>query len=135
VVTLLHAGAVRDVDATPDGEALWLNAADAETATGWALKPEGLCREEVCVPIAGAAAGLVRGTMVDLAGFWRHLGRAVLHDASGETWLLGTSGAERREQLRSLRAPDFALPDLAGRVHRLHDYAGRKILLASWASW
>ena len=32
-------------------------------------------------------------------------------------------------------APDFALPDLDGRVHRLSDFRGRKVFLATWASW
>ena len=30
---------------------LWLSAADAERATGWTLKPEGICRDDVCVPM------------------------------------------------------------------------------------
>ena len=34
---------------TTDG--LWLSADDAERASGWTLKPEGMCREEVCVPV------------------------------------------------------------------------------------
>jgi peroxiredoxin len=37
--------------------------------------------------------------------------------------------------LQSLDAPDFELPDLAGRKHRLSDHRGKKVLLASWASW
>ena len=32
-------------------------------------------------------------------------------------------------------APDFTLPDLEGRQHSLSDYRGRKVFLASWASW
>jgi peroxiredoxin len=37
--------------------------------------------------------------------------------------------------LASLEAPDFALPDWQGRPHRLSHYRGRKVLLATWASW
>jgi len=33
------------------------------------------------------------------------------------------------------RAPDFALPDPSGRVHRLSDHRGKKVLLVTWASW
>ena len=30
---------------------LWLSADDAERVTGWSLKPEGICRNDVCVPM------------------------------------------------------------------------------------
>ena len=32
-------------------------------------------------------------------------------------------------------APELELPDLQGRVHRLVDYRGRRVLLNFWASW
>lgn len=32
-------------------------------------------------------------------------------------------------------APALELPDLQGRVHRLADYRGRRVLLNFWASW
>jgi peroxiredoxin len=32
-------------------------------------------------------------------------------------------------------APDFALPDLSGRVHRLSEYHGRPLLVSFWAVW
>lgn len=32
-------------------------------------------------------------------------------------------------------APDFTLPDLAGRQHRLADYRGRPLLVSFWAVW
>ncbi|TAK76433.1 MAG: redoxin domain-containing protein [Dehalococcoidia bacterium] len=34
-----------------------------------------------------------------------------------------------------LDAPDFELPDLDGRMHRLSDRRGKKVVLALWASW
>ena len=49
--------------------------------------------------------------------------------------MLGTAARERGRALRSLEAPDFALPDLEGRMHALSDHRGRKVLLATWASW
>jgi len=33
------------------------------------------------------------------------------------------------------RAPALALPDLAGHVHRIDDYAGRGLVLNFWATW
>jgi peroxiredoxin len=32
-------------------------------------------------------------------------------------------------------APDFTLPDLAGRPHSLAEQRGNKVLLVVWASW
>ena len=43
-------------------------------------------------------------------------------------------GRGTRSALATLAAPDFELPDLAGRWHRLSEHAGRKVLLATWAS-
>lgn len=119
---------------------LWLAAADIARATGWELKPEGLCRGEICLPLRpGQRADIVRGggddERIDLAGLWRGFGHPVASDAAGDTWVLGTSAGERTQALQSLDAPDFTLPDLAGRRHTLSDYRGRKVFLATWASW
>jgi len=46
-------------------DGLWLTASDAERATGWTLKPEGMCRDDLCVPMP------VREGRVDVAAFWR----------------------------------------------------------------
>lgn len=120
----------------PDGgDQLWIPL-EAAGEIGWRVKPEGFCQGEVCVPIPpGREAEFLRGGRVNVAAFWRHMGRPLLHDEAGETWCLGQSGAGRRAQLDSLEAADFALPDWRGKIHRLSDYRGRKVLLVTWASW
>ncbi len=115
-----------DVPAAPG---LSLAPEDAERVTGWTLKPEGMCRDDICVPWKAAEG------RVDVAEFWRHLGHPVLSDASGETWVLGTGAEQRKTALAGLEAPDFTLPDLAGVPHSLAELRGRKILLTTWASW
>ncbi|MBV8168208.1 MAG: redoxin domain-containing protein [Alphaproteobacteria bacterium] len=114
----------------PATDGLWMSAADAERATGWSLKPEGMCRDAVCVPLATSA---VRGDRVDLAAFWQKLGAPAVHD--GDVWALGASPEDRSRALAGLQAPDFELPDLAGTPHRLSALRGKKIFLATWASW
>ncbi len=116
------------VDAT-DG--LLLTPAELERVTGWSLKPEGLCRDDVCVPMPEA----LRAGRVDVAAFWQHLGNPVLADDAQTTWVLGAGAQARREALESLQAPEFELPDLDGRPHRLSELRGKKVFLATWASW
>jgi hypothetical protein len=116
--------------AATDG--LWLTAADAERATGWLLKAEGMCRGEVCVPLPREAR---RAARVDMAAFWGLLGGPVVRDGTGETWVLGTGADARNSALAGTMAPDFALPDLAGTPRRLGDLRGSKVFLCTWASW
>ncbi len=114
--------------------ALWVPLDELAPATGWEIKPEGACRGEVCVPLPAGAGWVVEGRF-NLSALAAHLGQPVLHDAATGTWAFGESAGARRESLLSLQAPDFTLPDLEGKQHSLSDYRGRKVFLASWASW
>lgn len=137
MITLLHEQhETRWPDTSVEGESLWLDAAAVEQATGWSWKAEGLCRGDLCVPLSrGSEAAVVRDGRLDLAALWRHSGQPVVHDAASRTWVLGSGAAQRSAALATLQAPDFGLPDLAGREHRLSSYRGRKVFLATWASW
>ena len=118
------------------GDRLWIPVGEVEAATGWTMKPEGFCREEVCVLVPPErGAEFVRDGQVNVAAFWRHMSRPALHDEAGKVWVLGESAVNRAAQLATLEAPDFTLPDLEGKPHRLSDYRGRKVLLVTWASW
>ena len=121
-----------------EGDNLWLGAGDLARVTGWEIKPEGVCKGEVCVPIpVGREADYVRDNRrsFNLAAFARLLGQPVLHDDNRGVWFFGQDAGTRRAALKSLEAPDFELPDLDGKTHRLSDYRGKKVLLAAWASW
>lgn len=116
----------------PVGAGLWMSAADAERVTGWTLKPEGMCRDEACVPLPTEA---VRGGSVDVEAFWRKLGAPVAHSDARDIWVLGASADDRNRALAGDVAPDFTLPDLDGKPHTLSSLRGRKVLLFTWASW
>ena len=131
---LVEGGSFHALGATVVGERVFVPADDLERATGWALKPEGLCRDAVCVPVRDRA-GLASAAGVDLAAFAAALGRPLALDAPEGVAALGTAAADRAASLVSLEAPDFALPDLAGRLHTLSEHRGKKALLIAYASW
>ena len=126
---ILTATAEHDV-AARDG--LWMSAADAERVTGWTLKPEGMCRAELCVPML--AASVSKGE-IDVAAFWTKLGGPVIASDDRAVWALGTPPDERNAALEGLAAPDFTLPDVDGVPRTLSQLRGKKVFLATWASW
>ena len=111
-----------------------LDPADVEVALGWKLAPEGLCRGSVCIPVRNRAS-LVSGGGLDLETFALLLDRPLAVDADERVAALGESAADRASALGTLEAPDFTLPDLAGRMHSLSEHRGKKVLLIAYASW
>ena len=81
-------------------DGLWMSAADAEKVTGWTLKPEGMCRDERCVPLPAAA---VKGKEVDVEAFWQRLGGPVIASEEGDVWALGAPADERNAALEGSR--------------------------------
>ncbi len=130
---MIDDGTPYDVDAAVDGERVVLSPA-ALAQLGWELHPEGLCREGLCIPVPDGTA-LDAGGRIDLAAFARVLDRPLAVDVEERAAYLGVSAGERARALKSLVAPDFTLPDLNGRPHRLSDHRGKKILLVAYASW
>jgi len=100
-------------------------AGSLEAATGWTLKPEGLCRDDVCVPVPDDAGS-------DAVDIWTRLDWPVVR--SGDDAYLGEPVATRAVGVGD-EAPDFTLRDLAGREHSLSEHRGKKVFLASWAPW
>jgi hypothetical protein len=113
-------------------DGLWMSAKDAEKVTGWTLKPEGMCRDERCVPLSASA---VKDNDVDVEAFWQKLGGPVIASADGDVWALGAPAEERNAALEGLQAPDFTLPDVSGVPRTLSQLRGKKVFLATWASW
>jgi hypothetical protein len=62
-------------------------------------------------------------------------GRPVAFDPDERAAYLGVTARARAEALASLEAPDFAFPDLDGRLHSLSEHRGKKVLLVAYASW
>ena len=122
------------VPASIDGARVRIAPAALRDALGWELKPQGLCKDDVCVPVRGHD-DLATADGIDLAAFADVVRRPLAIDIDERIACLGASAAERAAQMSSLNAPDFTLPDWQGRSHSLSDYRGQKVLLVAYASW
>ncbi len=123
-----------EVAAAIDGDRVRIPPEQIADALGWHLRDEGLCRGDACVPL-GRRDRLVSHGGIDLTGLAEALDRPLALDAGERVAVLGTSAGARASELESLKAPDFELPDLGGRMHRLSDHRGKKVLLIAHASW
>ena len=118
----------------PAGARLTISGESLEATLGWTLKPEGLCRGDVCVPVRDRST-LVAGDSIDVEGLAAALGRPAVVDAARGVAALGTAATSVTEAMRSLDAPDFTLPDLDGRMVSLKDFDQHKRLILAWSSW
>jgi hypothetical protein len=106
---------------------LGVDPATLEARTGWALKPEGACKGDVCVPLPA-------GADVDARVLAERLRMPLLHDEAHGLWALGPDNVTGRALLTA-EAPELTLPDLDGNAVSLSSFRGQKVLLAAWASW
>lgn len=107
-------------------ESLDLDPAAFEARTGWAIKPQGACRGDVCVPLP--AAPIAADVVSD------RLGMPLLRDEDHGIWSLGPATVTGRA-LTTADAPDLTLPDVDGNPFSLASLRGSKVLLVAWASW
>ena len=133
-LAIIDEGRITQVTADDDGSAIRLPELALREALGWERKPEGLCRGGVCVPV-DPHPGLVNEDGVDLERFAELLERPIALDRESAAASLGASVASGCALRESLMAPDFMLPDLAGKLHSLSDHRGKKVLLVAYASW
>ena len=140
MVTVLTDTSATELAGVPGGshsnDELWLSASDTAAITGWSMKPEGFCKDDVCVPMPlGEADRFVKDDAINVSAFWALMGKPVVRSEAADVWLLGEGADLRNDALLSLEAPDFTLPDLDGKLHSLSDFRGKRVLLITWASW
>lgn len=122
-----------------DASQLWITTADLKRATGFEVKPQGVCRDELCFPLPKARrkefVGKDAGKQsFNLTAFAQLVHQPAAHDEVLDVWYFGLR-ADQRQGIASLRAPDFTLPDMQGKMHSLSDFRGKKVFLITWASW
>jgi len=118
---------------------LWIATADLKRAIGFELKPQGVCRDELCFPMPKSREQeFVRKragkSWFNLVAFARLVEQPVAHDEAFSIWYFGLR-SDQRQVLSSLKALDFTLRDINGKTHSLSDFRGKKVLLLTWASW
>jgi hypothetical protein len=111
-------------------EDLDLSPEELERRTGWELKPEGLCKDDRCVPLPPGASTDGR---IDMAAVAARLGMPLVHDDKYDLWALGPESGGR--VLESAELPSIVLVDVDGRPFDLASLRGEKVLIAAWASW
>jgi hypothetical protein len=107
---------------------LEVSPAELERRTGWAIKPEGACKGDRCVPLPDGGGG-----RLDIRVLAERLGMALVHDEAHGLWALGPESGGRT--LLSAEVPDITLPDRRGEQFSVRDLRGMKVLLLAWASW
>jgi hypothetical protein len=139
--TVLFQDRVVEVDRTlGDPNDLWVVPADLTRINDFVLKPEGACLAELCIPVRQdrdsemfvTRAGQGWFNVTELA---RKLQQAFTVDREHAVWAFGNIPVTRNAFLQSAMAPDFALPDRDGKLVRLSDFRGKKVLVITWASW
>jgi hypothetical protein len=133
-LTLTEGETSHELEAVREDGAIRIPAEGLRECLGWELKPEGLCRDAVCIPVRDRDA-LVREAGLDLETLAALLDRPLALDAEEGIAVLGESAGARGARLESLEAPDFSLPDLDGTLHSLSEHRGKKVLLIAYASW
>ena len=126
------------VQRSDDTDSLWVRVDQLKQATGWQLKPEGVCLGEICVPLFEPEREAWIADADDwvwfcYSAFADKIGQQHVRD--GDVWSLGSVPEVRRMGLESGLAPDFEMTDRNGDTVRLSDLRGRKVVLFTWASW
>jgi hypothetical protein len=102
-----------------------LDAAAFHEATGWEIKPEGACKGDMCVPLAGE---------FDLAATADRLGMARVHDEAHGLWAIGPESLSAHA-LVTAHAPELVLDDIDGNEFHLSSLRGQKVVLVAWAPY
>jgi hypothetical protein len=137
---VIYDGVPSEVMSSTDAKDLWVTLKDLTRATRFVVKPQGICRDELCFPIPkGRKAEFIAkrdgADWFNLSAFARLVKQPATHDDKNGVWYFGKREDERGTYLASLEAPNFTLPDMNGHTHTLSDFRGKKVLLITWASW
>ncbi len=139
--TVVYDGAASKVTNLLPGEKdLWLTHPDLTRTSGFVIKPQGACLDELCVPIPKSRKQAfererARVKWFNLSELARTMGQPEVQDPAHNIRVFGPRPEAAMRVQSSLQAPDFTLPDWKGRQRKLSEFRGKKVLLITWASW
>jgi hypothetical protein len=134
VATIITDEGTHEVDGAARPGTVLLAPPVLRDVTGWELKPEGLCRGEVCIPVRGRDTVDVDG-LLDVRVVADLLHRPFVVDDELPIAVLGESAATRRAELSGRTVGDFTLSDVDGHPVRWKRFGRKKKVLVAWASW
>ncbi len=112
-----------------------VNPAVLADATGWALKPEGLCRGDACIPVALTPGLVLDNDTIDLNVFSRCTDQLMVVDEHRGLAAVGPNADVRSRTLQSLDASDLAATTIDGTSIAISQFPGRKKLVVAFSSW
>jgi hypothetical protein len=140
-ITVIYDEKATEVSATvAESKDLWLSKKDLARTTRFVVKPQGICRDELCFPIPKKRKAQFlnkqgKTEWFNLSEFARLVKQPVAFDDKNGVYYFGPRADAQNSHLNSLEAPNFTLPDMNGKTHSLADFRGKKVLLVTWASW
>jgi hypothetical protein len=132
-ITLLGPSGETEVEGSFDGDTALVAAGDLERATGWERKPEGLCRDDVCIPVRDARVD--EGDDLSLNAVATLLRAPFVAEPGASVVSLGEAGVLPTDRSGPMYAPDFTLESFAGGEVTFSSIGAKKKLLVTWASW
>jgi len=138
VTVLFNEAAVEIKDSLVEGDQLWVAVDQVHHVNGFDPKPEGFCSAELCIPVPKSTdwrrqhEGREYFNVTRLAA---KFDQAVAVDKAKSIWSFGEVPLLSSRLLPRGIAPDFELPDRQGKLVKLSDFSGKKVLLLTWASW
>src|SRR5258708_5182314 len=112
---VIYDGVATEVAVAPNSLIdLWITVSDLTRATRFVIKPQGVCRDELCFPLpknrkAEFVAMKGSTTWFNLSEFARLIKQPFVVDQKNGIWYFGARAAEQNGYLTSLAAPNFTL--------------------------
>ncbi len=138
-VTVLFNEAATEIEAAlVEDDQLWVAVDQVHHVNGFDPKPEGFCSADLCIPIPKSNDWRMQhdgNEYFNVTRLATKFDQAVAVDKSKSIWSFGSVPMLSSRLLASGIAPDFELPNREGKLIKLSDFYGKKVLVLTWASW